>query len=147
MVVVVKGEDSSLNGLTQSQNWLVGFSPSREIIVRDQGGELWDGVDGDSPKPLNVYHPTGFSLSESIVEWDNGPDDFFPNPLDWIYSDEDEDLIFALLNAVEVDLHREVKVAWSKSKGKRELFNLKSSVNCDDAYTSNRQRKGKAHER
>ena len=49
MVVVLKGEDSSLNGLTQSQNWLVGFSPSGEIIVRDQGGELWDGVDSDSP--------------------------------------------------------------------------------------------------
>ena len=52
----------------------------------------------------------------------------------------------ALLNAIEEDLHREVKVAQSKSKGKRELFNLKSSVNYDDPYTSNRQRKGKAHE-
>ena len=86
-------------------------------------------MDGDSPKPLNVYPPTGFSLSEVIVEWDDGADDFFPDPLDWIYSDEDEDLTLAQLNAVEEDLHREVKVARPKSKGKRELFNLKSSVN------------------
>jgi hypothetical protein len=123
------------------------FGPSGEIIVRDQGGELWDGVDGDSPKPLNVNPPTGFSLSEVIVEWDDGSDDFFLDPLDWIYSDEDEDLTLVLSNAVEEDLHREVEVARPKSKGKRELFNLKSSVNYGDTYTSNQRRRGKAHER
>ena len=55
MVVAVKGEESSLNVLTLSQNWPVGFGTSREIIIRDQGGECWDGVDGVSPIPLNVY--------------------------------------------------------------------------------------------
>jgi hypothetical protein len=35
MVVAVKGEDSNLNGLTHSQKWPVGFSPSGEIIIRD----------------------------------------------------------------------------------------------------------------
>jgi hypothetical protein len=48
-LVVAKGEDFKLNGLTQSQKWPVGFSPSRENVVWDQGGEIWDGVNGDSP--------------------------------------------------------------------------------------------------
>ena len=129
MVVAVKGEDSNLNGLTQCHNGPVGFGPFGEIIIRDQGGERWDGVDGDSPKPLNVYHLKGFNLSEAVVEWDDGADDLFPDPLDLIYSDKDEDPTLALLNAVEKNLHQEVKVAHSKSKDKRELFNLKSSVN------------------
>jgi hypothetical protein len=147
MVVVVKGEDSSLNGLTHSQNWPVGFGPFGEIIIGDQGGEHRDGMDSVSPEPLNVYHSKGFSLSEVVVEWDDGADDFFLDPLDWIYSDEDEDPTLALLKAVEEDLHQEVKVACSKSKGKRELFNLKSFVNYGNSYTSNRRRKGKVHER
>ena len=62
-------------------------------------------MDSVSPEPLNVYHSKGFSLFEAVVEWDDGEDDFFPDPLDWIYSDEDEDLTLALLKAVEEDLH------------------------------------------
>jgi hypothetical protein len=98
----------------------VGFSPFGEIIIRDQGGKRWDGVDGDSPKPLNVYHPKGFSFSEVVVKWDDGVDDLFPDPLDLIHSDKDEDPTLALLKVVEENLHQEVKVAHSKSKGKRE---------------------------
>ena len=45
------------------------------------------------------------SVSEVVVEWNDGADDFFPNPLDWIYSDEDEDPTLALLNAVEEEFH------------------------------------------
>jgi hypothetical protein len=74
-------------------------------------------VDGVSPKPLNVYYPKGFSLSEAAIEWDDGADDFFPDLLDWIFSVKDEDPTLALLNAVEEDLHREVKVARPKPKG------------------------------
>jgi hypothetical protein len=48
--------------------------------VWDQGGEVWDGVDGDSPKPLYVYPPVGFSSSEEIVEWDQEEDDSPPTP-------------------------------------------------------------------
>jgi hypothetical protein len=51
MVVAVKGEDSNLNRLTQSHHWPVGFDPSRE----------------NSPKPLNIYHPKGFSLPEVLL--------------------------------------------------------------------------------
>jgi hypothetical protein len=96
LVFRVKGEDPSFNGLSQSKNWPVGFGPSREIIVREEGGELWDGMDGDSTVPLNVYPPTGSSLDEALVEWDDGTDDSFLDPLDWPYSDE-EDPSLALL--------------------------------------------------
>jgi hypothetical protein len=75
-------------------------------------------VDGVSPIPFNVYHPKDFSLSEAVVEWDDGADDFFPDPLDWIYSDKDEDSTMALLNAVEEDFHREVKLLVLSRKAK-----------------------------
>jgi hypothetical protein len=89
------------------------------------------------PNHLMFYYPKGFSLSKAAIGWDDREDDFFPDPLDWIFSVKDEDPTLALLNAVEEDLHREVKVARSKPKGKRELFNLKSSINYGDSYTSN----------
>jgi hypothetical protein len=81
------------------------------------------------PKPLDVYPSLGYGPFEEIVEWDQGEVDFFPNPLDWMLRcDEDEDPTLALLDAIEENFHREVKVAQPKSKGKRELFNLKSFV-------------------
>ena len=86
-------------------------------------------------------------MSGEVVEGDNGADDFFPDPLDWIYSDEDGGPTMALLNTVEEDFNQEVKVACSKSKGKRKLFNLKSSVNYGDSCASNWRRKDKVHER
>jgi hypothetical protein len=46
-----------VNGLIESQKWLVGFGPSREVIMPDQGVEVWDGEDGVSPSPLSVYLP------------------------------------------------------------------------------------------
>ena len=109
LVSTVKGEDPSLIGLSQSQNWPVGFGPSREIIVREEGGKLWDGVDGVSPIPLNVYPPMGSNLDGALVEWDDGTDESFLDPLDWPYSDE-EDPPLALLKAVEEDF----KVARAK---------------------------------
>jgi hypothetical protein len=109
------------------------------IIVREEGGELWDGVDGDSLIPLNIYPPIGSSLDGVLVGWDDGMDDSNLDPLDWPYSDE-EDPPLALLKAVEEDF----KVAWAKYKGNRELLNLKSSVNYGDA--SNWRRKGTTRE-
>ena len=97
-------------------------------------------MDGVSPIPLNVYPPMGSSMDRVLVEWDDGTDEPFLDPLDWPYSDK-EDLPLALLKAVEEDF----KVAWAKFKGNRELLNLKSSVNYGDA--SNQRRKGTAHER
>jgi U3 small nucleolar ribonucleoprotein component len=62
-------------------------------------------------------------------------------------SDENEDLSLAILDAYEEDFLREVKVARPKSKGRREILNLVSSINYDDASASIRHRKWKAHVR
>jgi hypothetical protein len=47
-----KGDDSRVNGLSKSQKWPIGFGPSGEVVVWEQGDEIWDGEDGDSPFPL-----------------------------------------------------------------------------------------------
>ena len=52
-----------------------------------------------------------------------------------------------MLDAIEENFHKEVKVTQAKYKGTRELLNLKSSVNNGDDITSNWQRKGKAQGR
>jgi len=46
---------------------------------------------------------------------------------------------------MEEDFYREAKVARPKSKGRRELLNLKSSISYGNASASSRQWKGKAH--
>jgi hypothetical protein len=50
----IKGEDFRVNGLTQSQKWLVGFNPSGDVVAWEQGNKIWDGEDGDSLYPLSV---------------------------------------------------------------------------------------------
>jgi hypothetical protein len=65
-------------------------------------------------------------------------------PLDWMSDGaEDEDPSFAILDAIEEDFHRIKKVARIKIKGRREMFNLKSSINYGDASVPSRQRKRK----
>lgn len=82
--------------------------------------------DGDSPHPLGVYPP---EMS-----------------LDWVLDgDEGEDLSLVILDAIEEDFLREVKVAHLKIKGWRELRNLKSSINYGDASASSWRRKDKTH--
>jgi len=48
-------------------------------------------------------------------------------------SDEDMNLSLAILDAIEEDFHRVVKVARPKTKGRREMLNLVSSINYGDA--------------
>jgi 5-enolpyruvylshikimate-3-phosphate synthase len=50
----------------------------------------------------------------------------------------------AILDALEEDIHREKMIARQKTKGKRKLLNLKSSINYGNASTSSRHWKGKA---
>jgi len=123
---VGKGDDSRVNGLSQSQKCLVGFGLSREVVVWEQGDEIWDGEDGDSPYPLGLLPPN------MSLDW----------KLDRV---EDEDSSLAILDAFEEDFLREVKVVRPKTKGRREILNLVSSINYGDASTSSRHRKGKAH--
>jgi hypothetical protein len=105
--------------LVESQRWSVGFSPFGEVVMWDQGDEVWDGEDGVSPFPLGVYPP----------------------------DEEDEAPLLAILDArvSEEEFHRESMVVRQKTKGKKEMLNLKSSINYGDDYATSRRRKGKAH--
>jgi hypothetical protein len=96
--------------------------------VREQGDEIWDGEARDSPYPLGVFPPS------MALDWE-------------VDSAEDEDSSLAILDAFEKDFLQEVKVAHPKSKGRREILNLVSSINYGDASASTRHRKGKAHVR
>jgi hypothetical protein len=49
-----------------------------------------------------------------------------------------------LLGAIEEDFHRVKKGKRLKIKGRREVLNLKGSINYGDASVSSRSRKGKA---
>jgi U3 small nucleolar ribonucleoprotein component len=94
--------------------------------VWKQGDEIWDGEDEDSPFPLGVL-PLNMAL-----DWE----------LDRV---EDEDSSLAIMDAFEDDFLRKVKVARPKTKGRREILNLVSTINYGDASASSRHRKGKAH--
>jgi len=87
-----KGENPNSNGLIQSQEWPVGFSPSGEIVLWDQGEK------GDSPHPLGVIPP------DLLLEWESD-------------GAEDEDSALALLDAIEEDFHRDSMGKRHKIKG------------------------------
>jgi len=111
--------------LIQSQEWPVGFCPSGEIVVWDQGVEDRVGEEGDSPYPLSVC------LLDMPLDWDS----------DGV---EDVDTSFAFLDAMEEDFLRGNKGKRLKTKGRRELQNLKSSINYSDESRPSRSRRGKA---
>jgi hypothetical protein len=50
-----------------------------------------------------------------------------------------------ILDAMEDEFHRDKMIACQKTKGKRELLNLKSSINYGDVSAPSRRGKGKAH--
>jgi methyl coenzyme M reductase subunit C len=56
-------------------------------------------------------------------------------------SDEDMNLSLAILDAIEEDFHRVVKVARPKTKGRREMLNLVSSINYGDAKKKKKKKK------
>jgi hypothetical protein len=66
--------------------------------------------------------------------------------LDWeLDNDEDMDPSLAILEAIEEDFHWGVKAGCPKTKGKREILNLVSSINYGDFSASSRRRKSKSH--
>jgi len=60
-----KGNEFRVNGLFQSQEWPVGFDLSGEVVVWEQGDEIWDGEAGDSPYPLGVL-PSSMALNWEV---------------------------------------------------------------------------------
>jgi hypothetical protein len=86
----IKGSDFRVNGLTQSQNWPVGFGLSGEVVAWEQGDEVWDGEDGDSLYPLGVLPP------DLALAWE-------------LDSVKDLDPSLAILEAIEEDYYWELK--------------------------------------
>jgi hypothetical protein len=50
-----------------------------------------------------------------------------------------------ILDAIQEDFHLVAKVARLKTKGRREMLNMKSFINYGNASTSSWRRNGKAH--
>jgi hypothetical protein len=84
------------------------------------------GKDGNSPYPLGVLPP------DLALDWE-------------LDSVEDLDPSLAILDDIKEDYHRGVKATFPKTKGRREVLNLVSSINYGDSSASSRLRKGKAH--
>jgi hypothetical protein len=82
------------NGLSQYQEWPIGFHPSGEVVVWEQDDEFWDGM-----------------------------------PLDWAKDGDHGEESLAILDVIEEEFHRKNMITYQKTKGKRELLNLKSSIN------------------
>jgi hypothetical protein len=63
-------------------------------------------------------------------------------PLDWVSDGvEDEDPSFAILDAIEEDFHRVKKGVRLKIKGRRDVLNMKRSIDYGDASVPSRRRK------
>jgi hypothetical protein len=88
----------------------------------------------------------GFDHNGEIVVWEKEEDDYWDgSPLDWALEGALGEEALAIREAMEEDFQREKMIGRQKSKGKRELLNLYSSINYGDAKVPSRSRKGKAH--
>jgi hypothetical protein len=61
--------------------------------------------------------------------------------LDWAVDDDFGDEALAIRDAMEEDFLQDKMIGCQKSKGKRELINLRSSINYGDIEASSRRRK------
>jgi hypothetical protein len=77
------------------------------------------------------------------VVWEQDEEFWDGVPLDWEMDDGLEVESLAILDAITEDFYQDQLVAHKKTKGKRELLNLKSSVNHGDVSAPSRRQKGK----
>jgi hypothetical protein len=88
--------------------------------------------------------PVGFDLNGELDVWEK-EDDFWDGlPLDWTLDGVHGEESLAILDVMEDEFHRDKMIACQKTKGKRKLLNLKSSINYGYASAPSRRRKGKA---
>jgi hypothetical protein len=80
----------------------------------------------------------------SLFFWEKDGDFWNGLPLDWSLDGVQGEESLAILDAMEDEFHRDKMIARQKTKGKRELFNLKSSINYGVANAPSRRGKGKA---
>jgi len=78
------------------------------------------------------------------VVWEEDEDYWDGLPLDWALDGSFEEEALVIRDAMEEDFLREKMIARQKSKGKKELLNLQSSINYSDASVSSRRSTGKA---
>jgi hypothetical protein len=71
--------------------------------------------------------PVGFDQNGEIVVWEKDDEFWDGLPLDWVMDGFHDEESLAILDALEEEIHRDKMIARQKTKGKRELLNLKSS--------------------
>lgn len=127
-----------------------GFLNPPPRVVKDVGVESLPSPPSCPPPvegngfSLSRNWPVRFDLNGDIVVWENDDDFWEGLPLDWEMDGVQDEESLAILDALEEDIHRDKMIARQKTKGKRELLNLKSSINYGDANTSSKRWKGKA---
>jgi hypothetical protein len=87
--------------------------------------------------------PIGFDHNGEIVVWEDDVDFWDVLPLDWALEGAFGEEALAIQDAMEEEFQRDKMISRQKSKGKRELLNLHSSINYGDIKPSARSRKGK----
>jgi hypothetical protein len=83
----------------------------------------------------------GFDHNGEIVVWEEDIDLWDVSPLDWASEGAFGDEALAIRDAMEEEFQHDKMISRQKSKGKRELLNLHSSINYGDAKSSTRCRK------
>jgi hypothetical protein len=89
--------------------------------------------------------PVDFDHNGEIIVWEEEDDYWEGLPLDWALEGAFGEEALTIRDAMEEDFQQEKMFARQKSKGKRELLNLHSSINYGVAKDPSRSRKGKAH--
>jgi hypothetical protein len=87
--------------------------------------------------------PISFDHNGEIVVWEEDVDLWDVSPLDWAREDAFGDEALAIRDAMEEEFQHDKMILRQKSKGKRELLNLHSSINYGDDKSSARRRIGK----
>jgi hypothetical protein len=87
--------------------------------------------------------PIGIDHNGEIVVWEEDVDFWDVLPLDWELKGAFGDEALEIRDAVEEEFQRDKMISRQKSKGKRELLNLHSSINYGDSKLSARNRKGR----
>jgi hypothetical protein len=77
------------------------------------------------------------------VVWEEDVDLWDLLPLDWASDGAFVEEVLTIRDVMEEEFQRDKMISHQKSKGKRELLNLHSSINYGDAKPSARHSKGK----
>jgi len=99
------------------------------------------GIVRDSSITKYQQWPVGFDQSEEAVVWEQDEESWDGVPMVWEMDDGLDVESLAIHDAISEDFFRDRLVARKKTKGKRELLNLKSSVNYRDVSAPSRRRK------